>query len=94
MKNGDIENTKLDFRGWFYKFVVKIGYFFIKITKRSSEFAILVKKYEICDFGGSFGNFYQFFLVKWDRIVSEIWSKNAEKLPKDPRKMRNEFSIV
>jgi hypothetical protein len=38
--------------------------------------------------------FYQFFLVKWGGIVSEIWSKNAEKLPKDPRKMRNEFSVV
>jgi len=28
-----------------------------KIIKRSSEIAILVKKYEILDFGGSFGNF-------------------------------------
>jgi len=28
-----------------------------KNIKRSSEIAILVKKYEILDFGGSFGNF-------------------------------------
>ena len=54
VKNGDIENTKCEFRGWFYKLVVKVGYFFRKIIKRSPEIAILVKKYEILDFGGSF----------------------------------------
>ena len=54
VKYDDIENTKCEFRGCFYNLVVKVGYFFRKIIKRSPENAILVKKYEILDFGGSF----------------------------------------
>ena len=68
VKYGDIENTKCEFRGWFYKLVVKVGYFFIKIIKRSPEFAILVKKYEIGDFGGSFDKSSVFFVdsFRWN----------------------------
>jgi len=57
VKYGVNENQKCDFRGWFYKFVGTSGYFFKKITKRSSKFAFFVKKYEICDFGGWFHKF-------------------------------------
>ena len=67
VKYGDIENTKCEFRGCFYKLVVKVGYFFIKIIKRSSEFAILVKKYEISDLGGSFDNYPAFFVDSFRR---------------------------
>jgi hypothetical protein len=34
----------------------------VKNTKRSPEFGILVKKYEISDLGGSFDNFPAFFV--------------------------------
>ena len=61
VKYGDIENTKCEIRGLFYKLVIKVGYFFRKIIKRSPEFAILVKKYEIGDFGGSFDKSSVFF---------------------------------
>ena len=60
-KYGDDENRKCDFRGWFYKFVIKVGYFIRNNIKRSPEIAILVKKNEICDFRGSFGNFLEPF---------------------------------
>ena len=60
-KYGDDENIKCDFRGWFYKFVIKVGYFIRNNIKRSPEIAILVKKNEICDFRGSFGNFLEPF---------------------------------
>ena len=60
-KYGDDENIKCDFRWWFYKFVIKVGYFIRNNIKRSTEIAILVKKNEICDFRGSFGNFLEPF---------------------------------
>ena len=82
MKNGDIENTKLDFRGWFYKFIIKIGYFSRKITKRSSEFANLVKKYEICDFGGSFGNLSAFLSVLFGEMGRNSVGNMVEKCRK------------
>jgi hypothetical protein len=44
-----------------YNFGIKVGYIIIKITKRSPEIAILVKNNEMCDFGGSFGNFLEPF---------------------------------
>lgn len=78
VKCGDIENRKLDFRGWFYKLVVKVGYFFRKIIKRSPEFTILVKKYEIGDFGGSFDNFPTFF-VDYNRWNGWGWLRIKSK---------------
>jgi len=57
VKYGDNENKKCDFQGCFYNLVGSFGHFILKIIKRSSENAILVKKYGILDFGGSFGNF-------------------------------------
>ena len=57
MKYGDNENKKCDFQGWFCIFIGSFGHFILKIIKRSSENAILVKKYGILDFRGSFGNF-------------------------------------
>ena len=72
MKYGDIENTKWDFRGCFYNLVVKVGFFFRKIIKRSSENAILVKKYEIGDFGGSFDKLSIIFRVYLLLIFGEM----------------------
>lgn len=89
VKCGDIENRKLDFRGWFYKLVVKVGYFFRKIIKRSPEFTILVKKYEIGDFGGSFDIFSALFIAyirwngwEWLRIYSKKCRKFIKRSPK------------
>jgi hypothetical protein len=77
--------------------VVKVGYFFRKIIKRSPEFTILVKKYEIGDFGGSF-DIFRFYLLltfgEMDENGCEFIRKNAGNLSKDPRKPRNEFSLV
>jgi hypothetical protein len=72
VKCGDIENTKWDFRGCFYNLVVKVGYFFRKIIKRSSKNAILVKKYEIGDFGGSFDKLSIIFRVYLLLIFGEM----------------------
>ena len=73
----------------------------VKNTKRSPEFGILVKKYEIGDFGGSFDKLSIIFRLYLLLIFGEMGEnicgfirKNADNLSKDPRKMRNEFSLV
>ena len=81
MKYGDIENTKCEFRGCFYNLVVKVGYFFRKIIKRSPENAILVKKYEILDFGGSFdksSGFYRWICHHTPTLLSISPNKFSE----------------
>ena len=84
VKYGDIENQKCNFRGWFYKFVGISGYFFKKITKRSSKFAFFVKKYEICDFGGWFDKLSAFFVAsfRWNGWESSpFYSNFYQKIP-------------
>ena len=73
VKYGVNENQKCDFRGCFYNLVVKVGYFFRKIIKRSSENAILVKKYEIGDFGGSFDKSSVFFPLTDEYTAPQLY---------------------
>ena len=84
VKYGDIEKRKWDFRGCFYNLVVKVGYFFRIIIKRSPKIAILVKKYEILDFGGSFDKSSIFLSMNvpqrlhhspFHRLISARWRK-------------------
>lgn len=59
------------------------GYFCKKIIKRSPEIAILVKKYENCDFGGSFDNFPYFLLIFFGEMGENsfgYYRKNYQKI--------------
>ncbi len=68
----------------FSRMILQIRWIFIiksqKITKRSPEIAILVKKYEIFDFGGSFDIFFNFFAGHFLRESFYFRSKNYQKI--------------
>ena len=74
----------------FWKFWI----FFQEKTKRSSKFVIYVKKYEICDFGGWFDNFSDILPLLLFGEMGENRRDYDWKKQKDPRKTRNEFSLV
>ncbi len=97
LKYGDNENKKCDFRGWFHNFVeilflkaeklskhppnLPISYFFTKIAI-SDDLLINFRPCLLFIFGEMGENSYRFI------------QKIIDNLSKDPRKTRNEFSLV
>ena len=76
---------KMRFSRMILKVCWKFWIFFSKKAKSSSKFAIFVKKYEICDFGGWFDNFLSILFGEmgensfgYDRKKAKRSSKNAK----------------